>query len=154
MWMSLFWWKQCMLHSKNIVYTVMYIEIYGGKHNDYVFHIILMHYFLLEITEILDFVKMPAFHQNCKFPSNVWFSFDTKWELHTRKTLCIKWCIRKFTEENIVFTQCVQLHIPTFYQKLTKCGSCKTPKFRPKLKTSTKFRQNLVKITHPTPEKH
>ena len=33
---SLFCWKQCVLHSKSIGCIAMYIEIHGGKHYIYV----------------------------------------------------------------------------------------------------------------------
>ena len=114
------------------------------------------------MTNISDFVKMINCDQNCKFPWNARSPFGEKWELHTRKTHGVNTCTRKFTEENIVFTQWSQSPVLTFYQKLPKCGFCKMPKFRPKFKISTKFRpkfkistkfrQNLVKIWSSTPE--
>ena len=60
--------------------------------------------FFLKMTKMSDFVKMVNFHQNCKFPRNVWSSFGEKWGVHTRKTRDTKSYIGKFTEENIVFT--------------------------------------------------
>ena len=59
-------------HSKNIECILMYIEIHGGEHYVYLFHIIVLCYFLIKMSNISGFVKMLDFDQNYKFPRNVW----------------------------------------------------------------------------------
>ncbi len=95
---------------------------------------------------------MINFHQNCKFPPNVCLSFSEKCRAHTCKILGVNRYIWKFTEENIVFTQCTQSQISLFtknYQNLHFAKSWnfdQNCKFRPNFDQNWKFRPNFVKI--------
>ena len=69
-----------------------------------IFYINALHYFFTKNDELFRFCKMSNFHQNYKFPRNVWSLFGEKWVLHAWKTSGVNVCTGKFTEENIVFT--------------------------------------------------
>ena len=61
----------------------IYINVYKNSRRKtlrlYSFYTIVLHYFLLKMTKITDFVKMSNFHQNYKFPRNVCLPFGEKW---------------------------------------------------------------------------